>query len=339
LKLAVELDGGQHNFLIIVFYMFNHYRKENHKAKPILVTGSPRSGTTWVGHMLSAAPEVYYIHEPFNPSINLHKYGLPRLFERYFTYITEGNESYYYSAIKCLIGGKYKLRYGIADARSLGDLQRTLKQYREFRRRRKTSLVPLIKDPIALLSADWLCRRFDINVLVMIRHPAAVISSMKRLGWGTFPDRWALPQYRLMNELLAPFEEQLKQLEKKECDLIEHNAVQWKMLHHVISYYKKEHRDWVFLRHMDISCDPMTCFTELFNTFGLTLTEFARNNIEEYSSRSNPAQAYGTEKPFQLNSEATISNWKHKLSPSEIQRIRELVEDVSCEFYSDDDWL
>jgi len=34
--------------------------------KPILVTGSHRSGTTWAGKMISACPNVGYIHEPFN---------------------------------------------------------------------------------------------------------------------------------------------------------------------------------------------------------------------------------------------------------------------------------
>ena len=33
-------------------------------AKCILVTGSIRSGTTWVGKIISQSKRVYYIHEP-----------------------------------------------------------------------------------------------------------------------------------------------------------------------------------------------------------------------------------------------------------------------------------
>ena len=33
-------------------------------TKPILVTGSHRSGSTWVGKMLATSPSVNYIHEP-----------------------------------------------------------------------------------------------------------------------------------------------------------------------------------------------------------------------------------------------------------------------------------
>ena len=37
-------------------------------ARPILVTGAHRSGTTWIGKMLALAPGVGYIHEPFSPA-------------------------------------------------------------------------------------------------------------------------------------------------------------------------------------------------------------------------------------------------------------------------------
>src|SRR5690606_21198944 len=35
-------------------------------SRGILVTGSPRSGTTWVGRMLATDPRLTYFHEPFN---------------------------------------------------------------------------------------------------------------------------------------------------------------------------------------------------------------------------------------------------------------------------------
>jgi len=39
--------------------------------KPILVTGSHRSGTTWAGRSLVLAPNTAYIHEPFNIETNI----------------------------------------------------------------------------------------------------------------------------------------------------------------------------------------------------------------------------------------------------------------------------
>ena len=38
--------------------------------RPILVTGSHLSGTTWVGRMIAVSPCVAYLHEPFNLNSN-----------------------------------------------------------------------------------------------------------------------------------------------------------------------------------------------------------------------------------------------------------------------------
>lgn len=39
--------------------------------EPVVVTGIPRSGTSWVGKMLQASGELTYINEPLNPRIPL----------------------------------------------------------------------------------------------------------------------------------------------------------------------------------------------------------------------------------------------------------------------------
>jgi hypothetical protein len=36
--------------------------------KPILITGSHRSGSTWVGNIIRKLPMIYYIHEPLTPN-------------------------------------------------------------------------------------------------------------------------------------------------------------------------------------------------------------------------------------------------------------------------------
>ena len=48
--------------------------------KPILITGCHRSGSTWVGKMLSLPVRVIYVSEPFNPG-----YGL-KVFKNWFKY-------------------------------------------------------------------------------------------------------------------------------------------------------------------------------------------------------------------------------------------------------------
>jgi hypothetical protein len=41
----------------------------NGRGGPILVTGMPRTATSWVGKMLEAGGALVYVSEPLNPSI------------------------------------------------------------------------------------------------------------------------------------------------------------------------------------------------------------------------------------------------------------------------------
>ena len=308
------------------------------RVKPILVTGAPRSGTTWVGQMLALSPQVNYIHEPFNPDSSPGTAICSARFAKYFTYLTDENGSEYYEPIKRMIDGKYDPWRGLAQARSVGGALRTLRAWRMFASHRRRGGVPLIKDPIALMSAEWLVRRFDMHCVVMIRHPAAFVASMKRLGWSAFPENWALSQQLLMRDYLSPFEAQIRSLQSGEHDLIERTSLAWKLCHHVILQYQTKHRDWVFLRHEDISRHPSDSFRGLYQRMGLTFSDGIKRAIEEHTNGSNPESASKDEKVFRLNSQANISAWKGRLSGQEIERIREYVGEVAERFYGDDDW-
>ena len=61
--------------------MFDRPGESRDATGPVLVTGSPRSGSTWVGNVLALAPGAGYIHEPFN---RRHPPGLCRAPRRRF---------------------------------------------------------------------------------------------------------------------------------------------------------------------------------------------------------------------------------------------------------------
>jgi hypothetical protein len=308
------------------------------ELKPVIVTGAPRSGTTWVGRMLALSPALYYIHEPFNPDHGVGKDICGVTFNRYFTYITEENEKPYYVHIKRMLEGKHSLLYGLACAQSVRDVRNVLHRSREFARYRRQSAVPLIKDPIAIMSAEWIARQFDVHMVVMIRHPAAFVASMKRLNWPFRPSRWALSQKSLMKDYLYPFEEQLQELEKGDHDLIDQAILMWKVIHSVILKYQQKHKDWIFLRHEDISLDPVQHFRRLYARFGLDFTNSIEKRIRDHSQASNPNQASGKQKTIRLNSKANILSWQRRLSTSELSRIKLEVENITNMFYSDNEW-
>src|SRR5262249_60046560 len=57
------------------------------RHKPILVTGSHRSGSTWVGKMIACHPRVVYLSEP------LHRERLPCPSKHWFHHITAADEA------------------------------------------------------------------------------------------------------------------------------------------------------------------------------------------------------------------------------------------------------
>jgi hypothetical protein len=307
-------------------------------VKPVLVTGAPRSGTTWVGNMLAASSQLYYIHEPFNPDYRPGPGICNIKFGHHQTYITETEEERYYKPIKRMIEGKYNFPAGFLACRSITDIKKVWRQQTVFREHRQQNRFPLMKDPIALMSAGWLGRRFDINVVVMIRHPAAFVASMKRLNWGFDPSRWALSQPLLMRDYLFPLEDELNRQMNSRGSIVEQTALLWKVAYFVVSKYKTQYSDWIYLRHEDLSRNPVHGFEQLFKTLGLTYTDGVKNKVDEYSNESNPSHSSGAEKLLKLNSKEVVSQWKSALSAAETMRIKEIVGEVSTMFYSDSEW-
>jgi Sulfotransferase family len=307
-------------------------------VKPILVCGAPRSGTTWVGRMLALSPALYYVHEPFNPDAGIAKYICQAPFQFRNMYITEENERQYYRPIKDMLAGKCSLFRGLAQARSYKECRKAIGLWREIGRYRRQGMIPLIKDPIALMSAHWLSRRFDINVVVMIRHPAAFVNSMKQRHWGFYPSRWALPQRLLMRDFLGPFEKQMIELEQKQHDIIDQAALFWKVLNYVVLEYKNNNKEWIFLRHEDIAMSPTDSFRALYDRLGLVYSNDIRQAIYDFSKETNPVEGVDGSDSIRRNSQTTVSDWKRTLTSSEIRRIRMQVEEVSTKFYADSDW-
>src|SRR4051794_11323656 len=74
----------------------------------VLVTGSHRSGTTWVGRMIAAAPGTCYLHEPFKP-----RWDPPYVwtrFDTWFLYLNETNAAPFERAVADTLGLRYSWR-------------------------------------------------------------------------------------------------------------------------------------------------------------------------------------------------------------------------------------
>jgi hypothetical protein len=298
-------------------------------TKPILVTGAHRSGTTWVGRMLALAPAVAYVHEPFNPRFSA------GAFDRYFAVVTAENEARYARELERVLTFRYELGAHLRSARKPRDVARVARNFAQTERARRRRARALVKDPIALLSAEWLAERFGMDVVVLIRHPAAFAASLKRLGWrhsfATFFDDGRLP------EVLRPYEAEIREQAERPGDILEQAALLWRLLYHAVDGYRERHPEWTFLRHEDASLDPVGTFEHLYERLGLELTPTARAEIARVSAPDNPAELVSPH-AVELDSAASLGRWRDDLTPAEAETLRERTRDVWPRFYADADW-
>lgn len=303
------------------------------ERRPILVTGLHRSGTSWVGRSLTLSGELAYVSEPLNV---LHRPGVMAApVEQWYSYITEQNEAEYLSAFEDTLVLRYKFWKELASLRSPRDFLRMLRDSFIFLRGRLTRQRVLLKDPFALFSAVWVAQRLDAQVVIVLRHPAAFVSSLKRLNW-SFDFNDLLAQPALMRDHLEPFRQEMESAPE---DLVGQASLLWRIGMHTITQMNKTYPELHLVQHEELSKDPVAGFRSLFRNLGLPFTSKVERSILRNTGARNPDEVslnsiYNTN----LDSAANLQNWKRRLSADEIVRIRQLTQQAAEPYYGAEDW-
>lgn len=301
---------------------------------PILVTGAHRTGTTWVGKMLAANPQVAYISEPLNI---LHRPGVMRVpVSRWYMLICDENEEVFLPAFREMLGFRYGLWRELGSLRSGKDILRMGRDFSIFLRGRLLRQRPLIKDPFAIFSATWFAERLGCQVVITVRHPAGFVSSLKRLNW-SFDFGDLLDQPLLMEKWLDVNHAEMEMAATD--DIIGQASLLWRMIYRVVARMMKLHPSFVVVRHEDLSRDPISGYQDLYAALGLDFTPKVERAILNASSSGNPPEL-SKEKvhAVKLNSRANLDNWKKRLSEEEVTRIRKVTGKVANLFYSGEEW-
>ncbi|MCI0574961.1 MAG: sulfotransferase [Chloroflexi bacterium] len=305
---------------------------------PIYITGSQRSGSSWVAQMLATSPGLAWLDEPF--SRKKHSQGICAAdFPYWFTYISKHNEAFFRKPIQDTLSCRYNLTAELPSMWQWRHLRRVIREYRSFVTYQARCARPLIKEPTGLFMAEWLANTFGAQIVVLIRHPAAFVNSRLRLGWPhDFNDFLAQP--RLMNDHLACFEEEIRDFAAHPHDLIDQLSLLWKLLYHTAAWYRRCYPDWLFIRHEDLARDPIGGFQALFQKLDLDFSAAVQQMIQEYSDPANPAEVPVSQwKSLKRHSQASVGIWKERLTATEIERVHACVNEVARVFYSDEEWL
>ena len=304
-------------------------------AAPILVTGAERTGTSWVGHMLTAGNEATYISETFS-FFDARAWMLPPL-QYWHIYICEENEEEYLEAIDRVLNFRYPTWRALRSIKSKKDLRRSLQNWKMFSDGRIYKKRPLMKDPSGIFSAPWLAQRFGFQVVITIRNPLAFVSSRKRLKWPIRLNDW-LEQPLLVKNILAPYHDEIERVvydvEREKADLVDQAIVYWRVIYQVVAEYKKKYPQFIFTRHEDLSLNPVDEYRSIYTRLGLGFNEHAEKKNIASTNKDNPKElTKGQPFSVSLDSKKNLENWKHRLTEDEILRIRKATEDVATLYY------
>ncbi|MBK9925619.1 MAG: sulfotransferase [Anaerolineales bacterium] len=301
---------------------------------PILVTGAHRSGTTWVGRMLAADSETGYISEPLNV---LHRPGVLRAqVKHWYQYICDENEDEYLTPLQETLQFDYHLFSEIRSLRSFKDVLRMGRDFTLFYRALLSGQRALVKDPFAVFSTPWFAKKLNCKVVITVRHPAAFAGSLQRLDW-SFDFNDLLGQPLLMRDHLEIYRNEMQAVKKD--DIIGQASLLWKMIYASVHSTRKLNPDFIVVRHEDISRDPINGYRDLYAKLGLDFSSRVEQFILNSSSSENPKELSKKKThSVKLDSAANIKSWKKRMPEETVKRIREITDDVSRLYYSDEEW-
>jgi hypothetical protein len=303
------------------------------ERRPILVTGSPRSGTTWVGRVIAASPLVGYIPEPFNLLCRPGRCAAH--FPYWFYYICEENEEPYIHPIQRTLEFRYQMFEELKVTRTPYDVVRMARDFSRFQFHRIRRSRPLLKDPNAVFSAEWLARRFSAEVVVLIRHPAAFVASFKSLHW-EHPFDHFLKQPQLMRDYLHPFEDEIRKFAERRQDVVDQAILLWRLIHSMILRYRETHPEWTVVRHRDLSLNPVGEFRRIFERLGLPYGAREEINTRHYCMAVAHPEGYVWNDVVR-DSAQNLGLWRTRLTDEELCRVRKKCFDLAREFYTEDE--
>jgi len=258
------------------------------------VVGSARSGTTWVGEVLSADPDTRFIMEPFDTRNAAFRGGLPQA-----TYLAPGaqNERLGFFCDKVFTG---QLRSRWSD------------QFNHAHHAKRR----VVKDVRTVALLGWITARYPaMPTIYVVRHPLATAWSMASLGWGAHGELLA-PDGRL--DALGERERQVLLRQSFLAEVARWCVEQSRALRHPnpsvqVCFYE------------DLVADPTSGFGEVAETLRRRSPAWANFQADLDAAARPSATSVRRQAPSTV--EGWVETWQGALQAATISEGAELVEE------------
>jgi hypothetical protein len=305
--------------------------------KNILVTGAPRSGTTYIGKILEKTNSYVYFHEPFRDNHGIKGINHRFPYSQSFNYDKKVDE-FFAGCSKFIIKKHAKNKIWEYPIKKLLGNRDQIK-YRAYFRNTFLSKNLLLKDPTASFLSDYVFTKGYAKVIVVVRHPMAFYYSLKQkrsnIDFTSFLEQKELVETYLKNE---------EELIKNASDLSyeQRIALGWKCIYKVLTAMGNEHRDkngWIVVKHEDICASPATSFKTLCDQLEIQFSMEVQQFINETSYNTGKVVAHKNMlHDFKRDSSALKDYWKQVVTEEQINIIHDITSDVSIFYYDENSW-
>lgn len=180
----------------------------------------------------------------------------------------------------------------------------------------------------ANLYLPWLVDNFQLNPILIVRHPCAVVASqLKHIAW-----RWIhqhayfkLPNFKY-DAFFLPHKAFLEQLNTPEEIL----AAIWALLTKYVVHHPYNNKKWITVSYEHLYAKPEKELTRIFNKLHLPLNNhiFKQVNVPSETSRG--------QSPKSIQSKKQLEKWRTDLNQMQIDRILKTVKALGVDFYDAD---
>lgn len=278
-------------------------------SKALFVTGVYRSGTSWIGDILSYAEGIHYWREPFNPST-------VNAMTSQYVYLSEGEENYFYEKF---VDSMFANRY-------IGSYFDFTQNSQYF----KLSHRHLIKDPTAAFMLDWLHSKYNLSSVVVGRHPFGFVSSIIRLGWdfdlGVFTK-----QKKLVENYLQPYLSLINEYDKPGLTASK-AALIWCVVYFVLEK-QSLNKDVTWVLYEDICDSPVESFKSLYSRLGLQWSDHVEKKLIS-STKSSVTESNKITTDLSRDTKKMSNIWKDRLSSNEQREIESILSKFDIQLLS-----
>lgn len=301
----------------------------------IFVTGMIRSGTTFLGKLLTLPLCADYIHEPFNGG-----YSLPDRRPFRARYIRPESCNQDAQDFRDHVAHLFNNQFGLPTAHHTDDswartIGKSIVGSRGPFHLRLARLNPfhrtaVVKDPVAKLSTEFLYHEFEVLPVIIVRHPASLAASLKRVGW--YPE---MKDFRNEPELIEDyFSDRPDYLYRTWPSRLLESMGHWRATHRVLLSQASTYPDWSVITHEALCENPIATTRRLYEQLDLPWSSWVQFRIQRLTGGRSAQASGGQAMDLKRDSARIFEQRRDSLTRDERAKIFDITKDIALDLYS-----